>query len=314
MAKYKVFIDGAAGTTGLRIYERLGESADIELLSLAENERKDLNARLVKVAEADITVLCLPDDASRELIASAPKSAKICDTSTAFRTHSDWVYGFAEISGQKEKIQTATRVAVPGCHASGFIALVRPLVEKGALPAETLLSCHSLTGYSGGGKAMIGEYQAENRAEKYDAPRLYGLPLKHKHLPEMKAIIGLQNTPLFTPVVADFYSGMLVTVPLFACQFNADYQSGEAVQKLFADYYQNSSLIQVQPFGTLPDDNMLAANTISGKDSMQIFVYANDSQILLAARFDNLGKGASGAAVQCLNLMLGRDEIADLNI
>lgn len=312
MHKYKVFVDGAAGTTGLRIYERLGNCSDIVLLTLPEEQRKDLTARLEKIAEADVTVLCLPDEVSKEIIASAPIDAKICDTSTAFRTHQDWVYGFAELTEQKAKIQTATRVAVPGCHASGFIALVRPLVEKGALPAETLLSCHSLTGYSGGGKAMIGEYQAENRAEKYSAPRLYGLPLKHKHLPEMKAITGLQNPPLFTPVVADFYSGMLVTVPLFAAQFHQDYQSGEQVHQLLADYYQDSKLIDVQPFGTIPDDNMLSANELSGKDGMQIFVYANESQILLAARFDNLGKGASGAAVQCLNLMLGRDETAGL--
>lgn len=314
MAKYKVFVDGAAGTTGLRIYERLGNSVDIELLSLPEAQRKDLNARLEKIAEADVTVLCLPDEASREIIANAPTSAKICDTSTAFRTHADWTYGFAELTEQKAKIQNATRVAVPGCHASGFIALIRPLIEKNALPAEILLSCHSLTGYSGGGKAMIGEYQAEERAEKYTAPRLYGLPLQHKHLPEMKAVTGLQNFPLFTPVVADFYSGMLVTVPLFTAQFNHAYQSGEAVQKLLADYYADSKLVKVQPFGTMPDDNMLAANELSGKDGMQIFVYANDSQILLAARFDNLGKGASGAAVQCLNLMLGREETAGLDV
>ncbi|AHG82225.1 N-acetyl-gamma-glutamyl-phosphate reductase [Bibersteinia trehalosi USDA-ARS-USMARC-188] len=314
MAKYKVFIDGAAGTTGLRIYERLGQATDIELLSLAENERKDRNARLAKIAEADITVLCLPDEASKEIIASAPKSAKICDTSTAFRTHSDWVYGFAELTGQKTRIQHATRVAVPGCHASGFIALVRPLIEKNALPKDSLLSCHSLTGYSGGGKAMIGEYQAQDRAEKYTAPRLYGLPLKHKHLPEMQTLTGLNNAPLFTPVVADFYSGMLVTVPLFTAQFNQGYQEGVAVHQLLSDYYHDSSLIQVQPFGVMPDDNMLNANEYAGKDSMQIFVYANESQILLAARFDNLGKGASGAAVQCLNLMLGRDETAGLDI
>lgn len=313
MNKYKVFVDGAAGTTGLWIYERLRSAADIELLSLPEPQRKDLNARIAKINEANVTVLCLPDDASKEIIASAPKTAKICDTSTAFRTHADWTYGFAELSGQREKIKNATRVAVPGCHAGGFIALVRPLVEKGVLPAETLLSCHSLTGYSGGGKAMIGEYQTENRDVKFDAPRLYGLPLKHKHLPEMKAVTGLQNPPLFTPVVADYYSGMLVTVPLFTAQFNPSCQSGEAVQKLLTDYYQNSRLIQVQPFGTMPDDNMLAANELAGRDGMQIFVYANESQILLAARFDNLGKGASGAAVQCLNLMLGRDETAGLS-
>lgn len=314
MHKYRIFIDGAVGTTGLRLHERLAAAGDVELLTLPEAKRKDLAARLAKISEADATVLCLPDEASKEIIALAPQTAKICDTSTAFRTHADWVYGLAELSGQKAKIQASTRVAVPGCHASGFIALVRPLIEKGALPAETLLSCHSLTGYSGGGKAMIGEYQADNRAEKYAAPRLYGLPLKHKHLPEMQALTGLANAPLFTPVVADYYSGMLVTVPLFVAQFNAGFQSGGAVQKLLADYYHESPLIQVQPFGVLPEDGMLNANQLAGKDDMQIFVYANDSQILLAARFDNLGKGASGAALQCLNLMLGREEMAGLSL
>lgn len=312
MKKYRIFIDGAAGTTGLRLHERLSHATDIELLTLDDSSRKDLSARLEKIAEADLTVLCLPDEASKEMIAAAPLSAKICDTSTAFRTHQDWVYGLAELHNQREKIKHATRVAVPGCHASGFIALVRPLIEQGALHANSLLFCHSLTGYSGGGKTMIGEYQAENRLEKYAAPRLYGLPLKHKHLPEMQVMTGLQHPPLFTPVVADYYSGMLVTVPLFATQCQTAYQSGEAVHQLLANYYANNPLITVQPFGAIPDDAMLAANALTGKDDMHIFVYANESQILLAARFDNLGKGASGAALQCLNLMLGREETAGL--
>lgn len=312
MSVYRIFIDGAVGTTGLRLHERLSADPEIELLTLDESLRKDLNARLEKIAQADLTVLCLPDEASKEIVALAPSTAKICDTSTAFRTHPDWVYGLAELHGQRQKIQTATRVAVPGCHASGFIALVRPLIEQGALHADSLLSCHSLTGYSGGGKAMIGEYQADNRAEKYAAPRLYGLPLKHKHLPEMQAMTGLQHPPLFTPVVADYYSGMLVTVPLFTAQCQTGYQSGEAVHQLLAEYYAGNPLISVQPFCAMPDDAMLAANAFAGKDDMQIFVYANESQILLAARFDNLGKGASGAALQCLNLMLGREETTGL--
>lgn len=312
MSVYRIFIDGAVGTTGLRLHERLSADPEIELLTLEESLRKDLHARLEKIAQADVTVLCLPDDASKEIVALAPSSTKICDTSTAFRTHPDWVYGLAELHGQRQKIQTATRVAVPGCHASGFIALVRPLIEQGALHADSLLPCHSLTGYSGGGKAMIGEYQADNRAQKYAAPRLYGLPLRHKHLPEMQAMTGLQHPPLFTPVVADYYSGMLVTVPLFTAQCQTGYQSGEVVHQLLADYYAGNPLISVQPFGAMPDDAMLAANAFSGQDDMQIFVYANESQILLAARFDNLGKGASGTALQCLNVMLGREETAGL--
>lgn len=314
MSSYKVFIDGAVGTTGLRILERLATAQDITLLTLSDEERKSLESRLTMVAEADLTVLCLPDEASKELVAKAPKSAKICDTSTAFRTHPEWTYGFAELYGQREKIQQATRVTIPGCHASGFIALVRPLIERNVLAKTTSLSCHSITGYSGGGKAMIAEYQTADRTEKYAAPRLYGLLLKHKHLPEMRLVSGLQYPPLFTPLVADFYSGMLVTVPLLTAQLHGDFQSGEAVQKILADYYQGSPLIAVQPFAYLPEDGMLNANALSGKDSMQLFVYANDTQILLAARFDNLGKGASGAAIQCLNLMLGRDEVAGLSV
>lgn len=313
MSKYKIFVDGAAGTTGLRIHERLNQAEDIELLTLPEELRKDLNARLAKVAEADLTFLCLPDDASKELVANAPKNARICDTSTAHRVNPDWVYGFAELSGQREKIQQAKRVAVPGCHATGYIALVRPLVEKGILPVDYPLSCHSLTGYSGGGKAMIADYENAERAEAFNAPRVYGLALKHKHLPEMQALTQMQNPPIFTPVVADFYSGMLVTVPLPISALQA-VKSGEEIANLFADYYQNRNLITVHPFQTLPEDGMLAANAYSGKDCLEIFVYGNESQILLAARFDNLGKGASGAAVQCMNIMLGREETSGLEV
>ncbi|AHG78073.1 N-acetyl-gamma-glutamyl-phosphate reductase [Mannheimia varigena] len=313
MSKYKIFVDGAVGTTGLRIHERLSAAEDIELLTLPDELRKDLNARVQKVAEADLTFLCLPDDASKELVANAPKNARICDTSTAHRVNPDWVYGFAELSGQREKIQQAKRVAVPGCHATGYIALVRPLVEKGILPVDYPLSCHSLTGYSGGGKAMIADYENAERAEAFNAPRVYGLALKHKHLPEMQALTQMQNPPIFTPVVADFYSGMLVTVPLPISALQA-VKSGEEIANLFADYYQNRNLITVHPFQTLSEDGMLAANAYSGKDSLEIFVYGNESQILLAARFDNLGKGASGAAVQCMNIMLGREETSGLEI
>lgn len=311
MSKYKIFVDGAVGTTGLRIFERLGAAEDIELLSLPESERKDLSARLAKVAEADLTFLCLPDEAAKELVAQAPETAKICDTSTAHRVNASWVYGFAELTGQREKIKTANRVAVPGCHATGYIALVRPLIEKDILAADYPLSCHSLTGYSGGGKAMIAEYEADIRAEKYDAPRAYGLSLTHKHLPEMQALTGAQQPPIFTPVVADYYSGMLVTVPIPLTALQA-VESGEQIAKMLADYYQGAPLIQVHPFAQLPEDGMLNANALSGKDNLEIFVYGNATQLLLAARFDNLGKGASGAAIQCMNIMLGREETAGL--
>lgn len=313
MSKYKIFVDGAVGTTGLRIFDRLGQAEDIELLTLPEAERKDLNARLAKVAEADLTFLCLPDEASKELVAHAPDNARICDTSTAHRVNPDWVYGFAELSGQREKLQNARRVAVPGCHATGYIALVRPLIEKGILPADYPLSCHSLTGYSGGGKGMIAEYENAERAEKYNAPRVYGLSLKHKHLPEMQAMTGANQPPIFTPVVADYYSGMLVTVPVPLNALQA-VKSGEEIAKALAEYYQGSKLITVHNYAEMPEDNMLAANQLSGKDNLEIFVYGNDSQVLLVARFDNLGKGASGAAVQCMNIMLGREETAGLEI
>ncbi|WP_303818556.1 N-acetyl-gamma-glutamyl-phosphate reductase [Actinobacillus minor] len=311
MSKYKIFVDGAVGTTGLRIFDRLADAEDIELLTLPEAQRKDLNARVEKVAEADLTFLCLPDEASKELVAHAPSHAKICDTSTAHRVNPNWVYGFAELSGQAEKIKNAHRVAVPGCHATGYIALVRPLVEKGILPADYPLSCHSLTGYSGGGKSMIAEYEDQQRAEKYAAPRVYGLALKHKHLPEMQALTGTQQPPIFTPVVADYYSGMLVTVPLPMSALQA-VKSSEEIANCFAEYYQGSKLIHVHPFAALPEDGMLAANQLTGKDNLEIFVYGNETQVLLAARFDNLGKGASGAAVQCMNIMLGREETAGL--
>ena len=313
MSKYKIFVDGAVGTTGLRIFYRLGQADDIELLTLPEEQRKDLSARVAKVAEADLTFLCLPDEASKELVAHAPENARICDTSTAHRVNPDWIYGFAELSGQREKLQNANRVAVPGCHATGYIALVRPLIEKGILPEDYPLSCHSLTGYSGGGKGMIAEYADEKRTEKYDAPRVYGLSLKHKHLPEMQVMTGACQPPIFTPVVADYYSGMLVSVPVPIIALQA-VKNGEDVAKSLAEYYQGSKLISVHSYAEMPEDNMLAANQLSGKDNLEIFVYGNGTQLLLVARFDNLGKGASGAAVQCMNIMLGREETAGLEI
>ena len=296
MSKYKIFVDGAVGTTGLRIFDRLGQADDIELLTLPEEQRKDLNARVEKVAESDLTFLCLPDEASKELVAHVPANSRICDTSTAHRVNPDWVYGFAELSGQREKLTTANRVAVPGCHATGYIALVRPLIEQGILPADYPLSCYSLTGYSGGGKGMIAEYADEKRTEKYDAPRVYGLSLKHKHLPEMQVMTGASQPPIFTPVVADYYSGMLVSVPVPIIALQA-VKNGEDVAKSLAEYYQGSKLISVHSYAEMPEDNMLAANQLSGKDNLEIFVYGNGTQLLLVARFDNLGKGASGAAV-----------------
>ncbi|QMT34225.1 N-acetyl-gamma-glutamyl-phosphate reductase [Conchiformibius steedae DSM 2580] len=312
MSMHTIFIDGAAGTTGLRIEERLGAAADITLLRLPEAQRKDPAARADAMAQADLTFLCLPDEAAREAVAFAPADARICDTSTAHRTAADWVYGFPELHGQREHIRTATRLAVPGCHASGVIALLRPLRERAWLAEHAVPVCHSLTGYSGGGKSMIAEYAAADRADKYAAPRLYGLSLQHKHLPEIQAVCGLTAPPLFTPVVADYYSGMLVSIPLRLADLNG--ASGADVARLFADYYADEAMIRVHPFNTPQADNMLAANALTGRDSMEILVSGNAEQVLLCACFDNLGKGASGAAVQCMNLMLGRDETAGLVI
>lgn len=309
---HSIFVDGAAGTTGLRIHERLSTTKDIRLLSLPETQRKDPIARADMMAQADLTFLCLPDDAAREAVALAPSSARICDASTAHRTAADWVYGFPELSKQRTKITTADRVAIPGCHATGFIALMRPLIEHNALPNHHIAVCCSLTGYSGGGKNMIGEYTHANRATEYDAPRLYGLNLQHKHLPEMQTISGLIQPPLFTPIVADYYSGMLVNIPLPISALNTDFASIQTLTDLYVDYYQNAPLIHVHSTQHIPTNGMLAANALTGYDHLEIMVYGNNHQILLCAHFDNLGKGASGAAVQCMNLMLGREETAGL--
>ncbi len=312
MQQFTVFIDGAAGTTGLRIRERLAIQPDIVLLSLPEEQRKDLPARLAAVHRADASILCLPDAASAQLAAAADPGARIIDTSTAHRTAPGWVYGFAELAARRESIATAHRVAVPGCHATGFLALAAPLIAGSLLPAATQLSCHSLTGYSGGGRQMIEAYQAPNRPPEYAAPRLYGLSMAHKHLPEMQAVAGLLSPPLFCPVVADYYSGMLISLALPAAVFTHPNTTPETLAAFFENYYRNEPLITVHGAHAAPPDGTLAAGALAGKDTLEIFTLGNDQQILLAARLDNLGKGASGAAIQCLNLMLGRDETAGL--
>lgn len=310
---HKIFIDGSIGTTGLRIFDRLSQENDIELLILPENQRKDLSARLEKVAQADLTFLCLPDEAAKEIVQLAPATARICDTSTAHRTASGWVYGLPELLG-RETIANAQRVAVPGCHATGFLTLVAPLVKKGILPVDHPVVCQSLTGYSGGGKAMIADYQSENMPESYRSPRLYGLGLNHKHLPEMQKISGLSQPPLFCPVVDDYYSGMLVSVPLTMSALAKEWQSGEKIADFLHHFYANSPLISVHNYAQSTADNTLPANALSGKDSLEIFVLGSPSQLLLCARFDNLGKGASGAAIQCMNIMLRREETLGLVI
>ena len=309
---YKVFIDGSSGTTGLRIADRLAGRPELELLTIAEADRKKVEKRAEVINSADLAFLCLPDAASKEVIPLVKPEVKVLDTSTAFRTAPGWVYGFPELRGQREKIRTANRVAVPGCHASGFIVLARPLVELGLVPADYPFSCHSLTGYSGGGKKMIAQYEDPARPALYSTPRAYGLTLHHKHLPEMQAVPGLKSAPIFCPIVDDYYSGMEVTVPL-----RMELLPGvtpEKVAQALADYYAGEKLFTVHPLGELPGDGMLAAGGLQGTDRIELYTTASPdgSQMLLISLFDNLGKGSSGAAVQCMNIMLGLEETAGL--
>ena len=305
----KVFIDGSAGTTGLRIYERLELRKDIELIKLTEELRKNDAARKEAILNAEIAFLCLPDAAAIDAAKMADGSdTVIIDTSTAHRTNDDWAYGFAELTGLREKIASSKRIANPGCHASGFIALVRPLIEAGILNKNAKLSCFSLTGYSGGGKKMIAQYEAEDADVLLEAPRTYGLNQSHKHLPEMKKLCMLENAPLFSPIVSSYYAGMEVTVPLFAEDVNGDI---EKIAKFYSDYYTG----KLVKFAKECDESgFLSAGKLAGKDSMEISVFGNSERITLVSRFDNLGKGASGAAIQNMNIVLGIDEAAGLNI
>lgn len=304
----KVFIDGSEGTTGLRIYERLSARDDVEILTLSDEKRKDPSARKEMLYQADIAFLCLPDDAAREAVALAEGSdVVIIDASTAHRTLLDWAYGFPELSKtHEEKILSSKRIAVPGCHASGFIALVYPLVEAGILPKETLLSCHSITGYSGGGKKMIADYECEDRSALLGAPRQYGLTQQHKHLKEMKAITGIENPPCFSPIVSDFYSGMTVTVPLFRSQIKG---SVDEIKAVYKTKYTSELVAYVE---SADESGFISGAALSGKDSMKITVAGNDERILLIACYDNLGKGASGAAIECMNMVLGTEKTKGL--
>ena len=304
----KVFIDGSAGTTGLKIFERFQNRADLELLTIPEADRKNLDARIAKVCEADISFLCLPDAASREICEQLPQTVRLLDTSTAHRTLPDWVYGLPELSKERRAaVAAANRVAVPGCHATGFITLAAPLVSMGIAAPDYPFTAHSVTGYSGGGKSMIAAYEAEDRPNTYDSPRQYALGQKHKHLPEMQKIAGLAYPPVFNPIVADYFSGMVVTVPLHTRLLQKP-MTPEDVTKAFADYYGSQRFIHVMPYGQLPEDGTMDANSLAGTNDLEIYIVGTAEQIVLISRFDNLGKGASGAAVQCMNLMLGLPE------
>ncbi len=301
----KVFIDGKAGTTGLRIYDRLLTRSDIQLLTLSDEERKIAAKRKEMLNSCDIAFLCLPDDAAREAITLIENpDVVVLDTSTAHRTLDDWAYGFPELSPAfRKKVENSKRIAVPGCHASGFIATVYPLIANGLISPDLLLSCHSITGYSGGGKKMIAEYENAERPAFFDAPRQYGLPQQHKHLKEMVKIAGLTHAPVFSPIVADFYSGMVVTVPLFAEQL-LNGATTEDVKEVYRKLYTGPI---VRYADNVSEDGLLSANVYSGADSMQITVEGNEERMLLIARYDNLGKGASGAAVECMNIVMKAD-------
>lgn len=309
---YKVFIDGKEGTTGLRIYDRLSDREDIELLLLSDEDRKKPECRKAMLDVADVAFLCLPDAAAREAVAMVSnEKLRIIDTSTAHRTDPSFAYGFPELSpAYLEKLKSAKRVAVPGCHASGFIALVEPLVSRGIIPKNAKLCCHSLTGYSGGGKKMIAEYESCERREALGSPRQYALGQTHKHLKEMSYITGLENAPIFCPIVADYYSGMLVTVPVFASEL-AEGFGIEDIKAVYKELYDGRIVKYCE---SADEDGMLCSNALSDKDCMEVSVFGNDERIILCARFDNLGKGASGAAVECLNIMLGKPFDTGLDI
>ena len=308
---YKVFIDGKEGTTGLKIFERFENRNDIEILSISEELRKDTKERQRLINESDFTFLCLPDAAAIESASlCANPNTKIIDASTAHRTNPDWAYGFPELDKSfREKIQKSNRVATPGCYASGFIALGYPLVQKGIMGKDYPVTIHAVSGYSGAGKKAIAQYGDPNRDIGLDTPRQYALTQEHKHLKEMKIITGLDFEPVFNPYICDYFAGMTVTVPLHTRLLSKKVTAKE-VWETMAAHYENSRFVKVAGFmgeGTLPE-NFIPANTLEGTNSMQIFVYGNDERIMLCSRFDNLGKGASGAAVQCMNIMMGVDE------
>ena len=316
MSKTKVFIDGSEGTTGLRIYERFQERDDIELLTIDSEQRKDLAERKRLINESDITFLCLPDAAAIEAVSLVENDkVRIIDSSTAHRTETGWAYGFPELSPAfRSKIKEGKRVTVPGCHATGLIALLYPLIASGIMSKEYPVSAFSITGYSGGGKKMIAEYENKERTADYNAPREYGLSQQHKHLKEMQAITGLAKKPLFSPIVCDYYSGMVVSLPL-CNDLLLKKQTPESLHAFFEQYYGEEKFVKVNAFGAETESRgFLSANVRSGWDGLEIFVTGTEGRLLLSSRFDNLGKGASGAAIQCLNIMMGKDEDYGLHL
>lgn len=314
--KTKIYIDGSEGTTGLRIMERFEGRDDIELLTISSELRKDLNERKKFINSSDITFLCLPDDAAREAVSLVENdNVRIIDASTAHRTLPDWAYGFPELSTtHREKIKTSKRIAVPGCYATGFISLVYPMINLGIMPQDYPISAFGLSGYSGAGKKVIAAYEAKERPAAYNAPREYALTQQHKHLKEMKKITGLGKEPLFTPIICDYYSGMLMNVPVYTHMLN-NAHTVEEIHAALSKFYEGQRFVKVMPLDVpVGEGNMLAGNACSGWDGLKIFVTGNDERIVLSSQFDNLGKGASGAAIQCLNIIMGCDEAKGLNL
>lgn len=311
----KIYIDGQEGTTGLKILERFKDRNDIQLMRISEEKRKDSAERARLINSADFVFLCLPDEASREAVSFVDNDhVRIIDASTAHRTNPDWAYGFPELSPEhREKIRNSNRVAVPGCYASGFASIVYPLVKNNIIPDDYPVFAYATSGYSGAGKKAIAVYEGTEKPFEFNSPRQYALSQQHKHLPEMQVISGLKYKPMFNPMICDYFSGMVVSVPL-QTRTLADSVTAEQVHDMYKNHYAGSKLVEVMPL--MPRDEQksffLASNILSGLNKLQVFVFGDDEQILLCARLDNLGKGASGAAVQCLNIMMGIDETTGL--
>ena len=312
----KIFIDGSEGTTGLRIYERFMKRDDIEILKIDPELRKDPEERKRLINQSDITFLCLPDAASKESVSLVEnENVVIIDASTAHRTEPGWAYGFPELSAKhREAIKTGKRIAVPGCYASGFISMVYPLVAGGILPKDYPVSSFAISGYSGAGKKTIGVYESEDRPREFASGREYALTQQHKHLKEMKAITGLERTPLFSPIIDDYYSGMIVSLPLYTDML-AKPVTAEEVRAYYAEYYKGEAFIKVADAeDEVAATGFIAGNGLSGWDGLKIYVTGNEDRIVVTAQFDNLGKGASGAAIQCMNIVMGCDETKGLDL
>ena len=311
----KIYIDGQEGTTGLKILERFENRNDVEILRISEEKRKDSAERAKFINMSDYTFLCLPDAASREAVSFVDNDhVRIIDASTAHRTNPAWAYGFPELSeALRDKIKTSNRVAVPGCYASGFASIVYPLVNNGIIPDDFPVFAYATSGYSGAGKKSIAVYESDEKPYEYNSPRQYALSQEHKHLPEMQAVSGLKYKPMFNPIICDYYSGMVVSVPIQTRQLDTKI-TAEKIHEMYLKHYENAKFVEVMPLMSADEQKafFLASNTLSGINKMQVFVFGNDEQILLCSRLDNLGKGASGAAVQCLNIMMGIDETTGL--